>query len=253
MLSIVIIGTGNVAHHLLKTFQKIKDVNVVQVFGRKQSNLVAFDNDVATTTDFGSLKKADMYLIAVSDDVISMVSGHLKDTDALVVHTSGSANLNEIQAKRKGVFYPLQTLSKDTAINFKEVPLCLEASNSEDLGVLNSIAAQLSDSVYSINSEKRKSLHLAAVFVNNFTNHFYHIANTICEKENLSFDILNPLIKETIKKVSELSPKLAQTGPAKRNDVITMQNHLDMLSNSIHKKIYQLVSESIRLTHEEKL
>jgi len=253
MLSIVLLGTGNVAHHLFKAFLNAENAEVVQVFGRTRSHLREFEERTSITTDINTLKQADIYLMAVNDDAITKISKDLASIKGLVAHTSGSVSLNALTNKRKGVFYPLQTFSKERAINFKEVPICLEANSKEDLKILRALAVQVSISVYNINSEKRKSLHLAAVFVNNFTNHFYDIGARICSKENLPFDILRPLIQETVEKVKDLSPSDAQTGPAKRNDIGTMQHHLDLISSPLQKKLYQFISESIRLTNEEKL
>ncbi|RNC90230.1 MAG: DUF2520 domain-containing protein [Allomuricauda sp.] len=253
MLSVVLLGTGNLAHHLFSAFLNAKAVNVVQVYGRSAAHLESFAKDVPTTTDLASLEQADVYLLAIKDDSIAEVSQKLNRSNTLVVHTSGSVSMDALATNRKGVFYPLQSFSKDRAINFKEVPICLEAGQPEDLNLLQDLANKVSTSVHLMNSEKRRKLHLAAVFINNFTNHLYQLGEQICEEENIPFNILYPLIQETAKKVAHLSPRDAQTGPAKRNDQLTMKDHLDLLKNPIHKEIYQLVSESIRRTHEEKL
>src|SRR5690606_37608456 len=161
----------------------------------------------------------DITLISVTDNAIEQVSGAIPYNDSLVVHTSGTTALEVLNDKnRKGVFYPLQTFSKNKEIDFKEVPLCLEAENEVYLNELKNLAKQLSDNVFEISSEQRKSLHVAAVFVSNFTNHLYSIGNEICNENNISFNILKPLIKETADKINYLSPKEAQTGPAVRFD-----------------------------------
>jgi len=253
MLQIVIIGTGNVASHLFKAISNSKEAKNVQIYGRKQSSLQQFEKKTSVTTDLTNIKEADLYIIAVNDDAVYEVSRLIKNKNGLVVHTSGSISINVLPSERKGVFYPLQTFSKDRAIDFSVVPICLEANSDNDLKLLRTLAQTLSDSVFTINSEQRKKLHLAAVFVNNFTNHFYQIGEKICADEAIPFDILKPLISETSQKISDMSASQAQTGPAKRNDIETMQAHLDMLKNPLHKKLYQLLSESIRISHEEKL
>ena len=147
----------------------------------------------------------------------------------------------------------MQTFSKDQVIDFKNVPVCLEAQERSDLILLQNLANKVSDTIYSISSEQRKAVHLAAIFVNNFTNHLYHIGNTICEANDLPFGILNPLINETYKKIERQSPYDAQTGPARRNDVKTINAHLEQLKDSVEKEIYAVLSRSIQNTYGEKL
>ena len=154
---------------------------------------------------------------------------------------------------RSGVFYPLQTFSKDREVDFENIPLCVEAKNLEDLVLLKKLAKAISKSVYEISSEQRKSLHLAAVFVNNFTNHLYHIGNEICRKNKLPFDILKPLILETASKVNTLPPIEAQTGPAKRNDEETIEKQLDQLQNREQREVYQILTNSIKASYGKKL
>jgi predicted short-subunit dehydrogenase-like oxidoreductase (DUF2520 family) len=146
---------------------------------------------------------------------------------------------------RKGVFYPLQTFSKNKAVDFKQVPICLESQNDDDYKVLETIAKSISERVYAIGSEQRKALHVAAVFVSNFVNHLYKIGNEICEEHQVPFDILKPLIQETANKIVTLSPEEAQTGPAKREDTQTINSHLSFLSNENQKEIYKLLTKSI--------
>lgn len=144
--------------------------------------------------------------------------------DRFVVHTSGSANIHDLDKKnRRGVFYPLQTFSKRVDLDFSEVPLCIETLNKSDYPMLKSLAESVSNTVKRVNSNQRAALHLAAVFVNNFTNQLFRVAHEITESESTEFDLLKPLIMETAKKVQELSPYLAQTGPAKRHDKKTIK------------------------------
>ncbi|GMN08693.1 DUF2520 domain-containing protein [Croceitalea sp. MTPC9] len=246
MFSIVLLGTGNVAHHLFDIFQLQKDIQVKQVFGRSSNALSHFSIKCDTTTNTKHIIDADIYIIAVSDSSIAKVSELLLDKNGLVVHTSGSVPMNAIKSKDRGVFYPLQTFTKDKKVDFSEIPICVEANSDKDLKTLKLLAGKISSSINEISSLKRKKLHLAAVFANNFTNHMYSIASEICAEENLPFDLLKSLIEETTDKLRFLSPGEAQTGPAKRNDVFTMKNHLQELANPMHKKLYQLLSESIK-------
>ena len=228
MISILVVGTGNVGTHLYNAFSKVDNINVIQINSRK----------------LDTIHKVDITIIAVSDDAIAEVSSKI-DND-FVVHTSGSVSLNNLKNKhRKGVFYMLQTFSKDKEIDFSEVPFCLEAENEKDYQLLETLAKLIGKKTFSINSEQRKTLHVAAVFVNNFTNHLYKIGNDICNKNNVPFEILQPLIKETASKIVELSPEKAQTGPAVRNDKKTIKNHLNLLDKN-QQKIYKTLTKSIQ-------
>ena len=247
MIRITVIGSGNVAQHLIKAFAKSELVEIVQVYARKKealSSLIEFDK---ITSDFEELQESDLYIIAVSDKAIADVSKQLPFQNRIVVHTSGAASLDVLDVKnRKGVFYPLQTFSKNKEIDFSIVPLCLEAENTFDFRVLETVAKSISNAVFAINSDQRKALHVAAVFVNNFTNHLYHIGKEICGEHQVPFEILRPLIQETAEKINTLDPVDAQTGPAKRNDNNTIAAHLDYLTNENQKNIYKLITQSIQ-------
>lgn len=246
MISITIIGSGNVAQHLIKAISKCDTLELIQVFARNKesvAHLVAQDKIISDVSQF---KDADLYIISVADDAIPSVASMFPFQNKLVAHTSGSVAMADLSNEnRKAVFYPLQTLSKNKDINFKEVPLCLEAENESDLELLKKVATAISDKVFEINSEQRKSLHVSAVFVSNFVNHLYHIGNEICNEHNVPFDILKPLIMETAHKIETLSPNDAQTGPAKRKDTTTINKHLALLSDENQKEIYKLLTKSI--------
>jgi predicted short-subunit dehydrogenase-like oxidoreductase (DUF2520 family) len=254
MLSIVLIGTGNVARQLHAAISSKKGVKIVQVIGRDKKKLVPFNNCPKTATDYTYISDAEIYIIAVNDDSIKSVSQHFKGKSGLVVHTSGSMPLKVLPTSaRRGVFYPLQTISKDRNIDFGKVPICIEAEKSEDYELLRELANAISDQVQIMTSDQRKSVHLAAVFVNNFTNHLYHIGNQICNEAGVPFTILNELILETAKKATEIPVLNAQTGPAVRNDKFTMKKHLELLNNEDYREIYSVLSNSIQKTHEKKL
>lgn len=246
MISVSIIGSGNVAQHLISAFEKADGIELVQVYSRNPKANFHDSKSVAVIQDYKQLQPVDLFIIAVSDDAIVSVSEQIPFTDKLVAHTSGSVAMESLSnSNRKGVFYPLQTLSKTKKINFKEVPLCLEAENKSDMKMLHEVASAISNQVFEIDSNQRKSLHVAAVFVNNFANHLFQIGNDICEENGISFDILKPLITETANKLNTLSPKEAQTGPAKRSDTSTINKHLDFLSDSNQKEIYKILTKSI--------
>jgi predicted short-subunit dehydrogenase-like oxidoreductase (DUF2520 family) len=253
MIDIVILGGGNVAYHLTEAFLQNNAVNVVQVYNRSLEKINSFKNRTLITNNLSELKDADIYILAVSDNVISELSSALNLKNKLVVHTSGSMEIEEIKSvSNKGVFYLLQTFSKEKKIDFSTVPICIEAETDADLHLLKSLAESMSKNCYFINSNQRKSLHVAAVFVNNFVNHLYHIGNEICEQNKVPFEILLPLIKETANKIMTLSPFEAQTGPAKRNDTKTIRKHIAMLTKN-QQEIYTLLTKSIYNTYGKKL
>ena len=246
MTKVVVIGAGNVAQHLIVAFKESNQIELVQVVARDVTKLSHLLDSSLLTSTFSEIKKADVYIISVSDNAIQDVSSQIPFGNQLVVHTSGSVAMTDLNDKnRKGVFYPLQTFSKTKAVNFKEIPICLEAENEADFKTLEALAKNCSDVVYSVSSEQRKALHVAAVFVSNFVNHMYAIGNEICEENQLDFDILKPLITETANKVQLLSPEAAQTGPAKRNDTETINAHLTFLKDNNQKEIYKLLTKSI--------
>ncbi len=250
MIKIVLLGAGNVATHLYKGFKKASNIEVVQWYNRSKKTIESYKNEVKITDDINSLVEADVYIIAVSDDAIESLSASLPFDKRLVVHTSGSARLYDIDMKHyRGVFYPLQTFSKAVDLDFATVPICIETLRKQDFKVLEVLGQSLGSTTYKVNPKQRPALHLAAVFVNNFTNQIYRIAHEITEKHGAEFDILKPLITETARKVQEVSPYLAQTGPAKRNDKKTIKRHLKLLDNNQHEAIYKLMTESIKKTH----
>tara|TARA_R110002050_G_scaffold74772_6_gene160307 strand:- start:72614 stop:73381 length:768 start_codon:yes stop_codon:yes gene_type:complete len=253
MISVVILGAGNVATHLFKAFSKADNTIVNQWFNRNLKSIETYKNKVDITNDLSTLKEADIYILAVSDDAIAELSLQLPFKNRLVVHTSGSVSVYDIDKKHKrGVFYPLQTFSKDADMDFANVPICLETLNKECYPILKNLADSIGSPKRRVNGDQRRILHLAAVFVNNFTNQLYRIGHEITEGEGAEFDMLKPLILETAKKIQDLSPFKSQTGPAMRNDKKTIKKHLKLLENDHHKDIYKLLTTSIQRTHGRK-
>lgn len=247
MIRLSIIGSGNVAQHLIKAFTKSEAVEIVQVFSRKKEVLLSLLNEDLIITDLNNFQPADLYIIAVSDNAINEVSKQLPFQNQLVVHTSGAAPIDILDPKnRRGVFYPLQTFSKSKDVDFSNIPICLEAENTFDYRELESAAKCITKAVFAIASEQRKALHVAAVFVNNFTNHLYQIGKDICDEHRVPFEVLKPLIQETAEKINTLDPSDAQTGPAKRNDSNTIESHLAFLTNENQKNIYNILTQSIK-------
>jgi len=246
MIQVVLLGSGNVAQHLIEVMKNTPTIDLVQVFARNPNQLNHLLPSSKIVSDYQKIAAADVYIISVSDNAIAEVSGKLPFENRLVVHTSGSSALSVLDNKnRKGVFYPLQTFTKGKKVDFTPIPICLEAENEQDYQLLEKLAHCISQKVFKINSEQRKSLHVAAVFVCNFVNHLYQIGNEICEANQIPFEVLHPLIQETAQKILELTPKEAQTGPALRNDTKTIEKHLDFLSDENYKTIYKLLTQSI--------
>lgn len=247
MIKIVIIGSGNVAQHLLNIMLKTDEVTIVQVFARNKNNISHLITEDRITSNYNEIEEADVYIISVSDNAIAEVASNLPFKNRLVVHTSGTSELSVLDNKnRKGVFYPLQTFSKSKVVDFSTIPICLETENESDYKTLEILANLISKKAYAISSEQRKSLHVAAVFVCNFVNHLYQIGNQICNENRVPFEILQPLIIETANKITELSPKEAQTGPALRNDTKTIEKHIEFLQNSNYQELYKLLTQSIQ-------
>ncbi len=253
MLEIVIIGSGNVAQHLIKAFKKSTKIKVVQAFSRNKETLSHLLPASKIKSDFSELKEVSLYIIAVSDNAVVEVASKIPFTNKVVLHTSGSIAIADLDSKNiRGSFYPVQTFSKAKNVDFKKIPICIEIEQETMYKVLDILAFSISDIVYKITSEQRKSLHVAAVFVNNFVNHLYQIGNEICMENKVSFEILKPLILETANKVMQLSPMEAQTGPAKRHDSQTINLHLNFLSDENQKEIYKILTKSI-IDNGEKL
>ncbi|MEA1786198.1 DUF2520 domain-containing protein [Arenibacter sp. GZD96] len=254
MITVVLLGGGNLALHLFDALQKSKECSVLQYYNRSIEKIAHLSGAVSITNNLQEIVSADLYIVAVSDDAIAKVAKNITKHNALIAHTSGSAPLAVLPPhSRKASFYLLQTFTKGRALDFQSVPICLETEDEADFTLLKRLAMSLSRSVHHISTPQRQALHLAAVFVNNFTNHLYLIGQEICVAQGLSFDLLRPLIMETAKKIESLSPFEAQTGPAKRGDTKTLQRHQRQLQQKNRKEMYILLSQSIENTHGKKL
>ncbi len=252
MIRVVLCGTGNLSQQLFNAFRASDLVEVVQVAGRNEDNLEVFKKYTVTTTNFDRLEQADVYVMAVSDNAIESLGQ--KIGKGLLVHTSGSTSINKLpDTIRRGVFYPLQTISKNLNIEFAQVPVCLEAEDEDDYLVLERLANTISKSVLRLNSTKRFNLHTAAVFANNFSNHLWNIGEEICEQNDLPADLLKPLIMETTRKLGHMSSFEAQTGPARRGDTITIKKQMEALEKPSHREIYKAITQSIQETYAKEL
>lgn len=253
MIKVVILGAGNVGIHLYQSFNLTPEVDVIQLFSRKPKELDFIGNTTEAISDYAELAEADIYILAVRDEAISEVAQKLNINKGLVVHTSGSVAMENLSMLDNfGIFYPLQTFSKNKEVSFSDIPICIEANSEENLAILKELGNIISTKVFEVNSEQRRAIHLSAVIVNNFTNHLFTIAADYCHENELPFDILRPLIQETFEKIQDLPPYDAQTGPALRNDEKTIETHLQML-NEDRQMVYKTLTDSIQKTHGKKL
>ncbi len=257
---IVFIGAGNLATHLSVAL-KGAGCKIVQVFSRTETSakLLAEKLECSYTNHIDNITiGATHYIFAVSDSVIeglckSLIESNEDFRNKVFLHTAGSIHLNVFEpfTRRYGVFYPLQTFSKASNIEFADIPLCIESNSVELETELLEIAKKISNNVQQIDSEQRGSLHLSAVFVCNFVNHLYALGSDIVEQFNVSFDLLRPLIAETAAKVQKKNPVDVQTGPAVRSDKNVIDKHIAMLSfDNELSNLYKILSQSIFKKHK---
>lgn len=256
-MRITVIGSGNVATHLAAAFKNAGH-NISQVYSRELQNaaLLAYHVKAEPVDDLNQISsETDIFIIAVKDDAINTVAQALAKHQRLIVHTSGATELSALLkfTFKAGVFYPLQTLSKNKEVDFLTVPMCIEGADNDITNELVLLAQTISNKVYHVNSAQRKSLHLAAVFACNFSNYLYGVAQQLLEKQNLEFDLLRPLILETAQKVQGCLPAEMQTGPAVRKDEKTMMDHLEMLNDMpVLQSMYRTLSQEIIKNDMEK-
>ena len=245
-MQIVLIGSGNVAFHLAKAFTEAQ-IPISQIFGRNTAELQKISEKFSIPFSTESLVDADLYIISVSDSSIAEVSALIKNKNVLVTHTSGSVSREALSGNyRKSVFYPLQTFSKSKNLDYSKIPFFIDAENENDEEILKNLASKISKNVMLANDEKRKYIHLTAVFACNFVNHLFARAKEISDSQGIPFDYFLPLIDETTQKIHELEPKLAQTGPAIRNDEKVLKLHESLLTDEEKLKIYKTLNESIK-------
>ena len=250
---IVLVGAGNVATHLGMAWQKA-GYEIAQVYSRTSASAseLAGRLGIGYTTSLEDIcTDADVYVVMVKDAILQeLIPALVKGREAaLFVHTAGSMPMDvwEGHAVRHGVLYPMQTFSKAREVDFSSVSFFVEANGEPDLAILKSMASALSPKVYEATSAQRTYLHMAAVFACNFANHMYALSARLLEKNGLPFDAMLPLIDETARKVHELHPQNAQTGPAVRRDENVMNKHLGMLADEPGiRNIYKIISDSIQ-------
>ncbi len=250
---ISIIGSGNIAWHLSTNFMKI-GVKITHVFGRNSTdvNSLCKITHAIYTKSIKDLPKNQLVIICTPDDTISNICKSI-DPSCPIAYTSGSVEINSLPNREKiGVIYPLQTFSKNVKIKLNKVPFFIESTNIILQKKLYNLALKISDNVNIIDSTQRKKIHLAAVFVNNFTNHIIYQAQNYAKTNSINFKDLMPLLDETLNKINIESAFNSQTGPARRGDDNIIKQHIESLKGN-SKEIYSLLSESIKDTYNEKL
>lgn len=254
--NITVIGAGGVATSLIPAFIA-KGFNINCIYSRhiESAQILAKKYNCSSTDDLSHVSNnSDLYLICITDDAVASVAKELHiRKDAICVHTAGSLSMNLLSGLTQnfGIFYPMQTFSKGRIVDFNDVPLFIEASNEETKTRLHEVAEKLSNKIYDLNEEGRRKLHLAAVFACNFSNHCYSIAEDLLNQQGLPFNVLLPLIDETARKVHTISPLLAQTGPAVRNNKCVINNHKNMLiKRNDLREIYNILTENIINYHK---
>ena len=252
-MKITIIGSGNVATHISLAFKKI-GVKTNQIYSRNYSNAqklakIIDAKAISHLTDIND--SSDIYFVAVSDKAIFEVAEMMPKLSGIVAHTAGCVPISILSKfSSYGSFYPYQTFTNGREIDFAKINLFVEGNNHKTEKKMFEIASKISCHVEIANIQKRTTLHLAAVFGCNFTNHLYNISQKILEDVGLSFDYLKPIIEETASKACEMKPFIAQTGPAVRKDLEVMNFQLEKLKDYKHfSDIYNLISKSIMNLH----
>ena len=253
MLKVVCIGAGRLAQQLMPALEET-GCHIVQVYNRTPQSARSLAEKLkgcSYTSDLDSIARdADLYFFAVADDAITLLSTQLYTMladDAIGVHCSGSLGLDVLPFARKAGFYPLQSFSPNHEVSWRWIPLIITTPDEDIWELLDTIAGQLSSSVYRMTEEQKSNLHVAAVFANNFSNHMLTLAESICNEHQLPFEILKPLILETFSKAILSGPRDSQTGPAIRGDEKTILKHLGLLDNHPElRNVYRVVTESIK-------
>lgn len=254
MGAVSFIGSGNMAFCLASHMYR-QGITIAGVYSKTPAHASEFAKQF-NTHNFNSAQEAagaaDMVIIAIKDDEIEPLAKTIQTTH-LVVHTSGMTPMSVLtHLPRHGVWYPLQSISRSAIPDASSIPIGIEAGSTSDLGLLRDIGIQCGFPVFEIDSERRAYLHLAAVFVNNFTNHLHEIASILLKEKGLSGDLLQPLIDGTAAKLQHMDPHQAQTGPALRNDRLTMLKHLELLkSHPEWVDLYEQISGGIIRLHSE--
>lgn len=250
--NIAIVGSGNLAWHLAPELENAGH-RVIEVYSRAPKNAKAlqkrlYNAEINPSLDFSD-SDAEIFIICITDDAIEEVAQEIVlPENACIFHTSGSQSISKLgyaATEDIGVFYPLQTFTKGKQITFEDIPILIEAENAHTSKILKKLSKSISNKVLSVSSRDRMAIHVSAVFACNFTNHFFEIAEKLLIKQGFDFDLLRPLIAETINKSLDVGPADAQTGPAARGDMETLDKHMEFLKGSEYQEIYRMITDKI--------
>ena len=250
--NIAIIGSGNLAWHLAPELENVGQ-RIVEIYSRNTKNTRSlqkrlYNAEINPSLDFSD-SEAEIFILCISDDAIEEVAQEIAlPENAIIVHTSGSQPISKLgyaATEHIGVFYPLQTFTKSKRVAFEDIPILIEAENSHTTKVLKKLGKSISKKVLSVNSKDRMAIHVAAVIACNFTNHLFDVADKILKNQGFDFELIKPLIAETMNKSLDLGPEISQTGPAARGDMETLDKHMEFLKGSKYKDVYKLMTELI--------
>lgn len=255
-MKVVIIGSGNVATVLSIMIHRAGH-EIAQIVSRNEGHakalaLKAGTEGVALTEP--EFAEADIYIIALNDAALESIEKIKGLKHKFIVHTAGSVSKDVLKnlSSEYGVLYPLQSLSNATN-EIPEVPFLIEGNSSKTTEKLTEFARTLSTKVVLVTEQERLHYHVAAVFAGNFTNHLYAIAENFCGKERIDFKNLLPMIVEITSRLNNHSPRDVQTGPAIREDIFTINRHLQALSpHPDIKYLYLKLTESILKLYEKR-
>ena len=248
-MTVTLIGSGNLATNLGHAL-KGAGVGILQIYSHTLAHAKLLADELGVDAACEQVDEinmqSDVYIVAVKDDALPSVMEQLVRhlPDQLIVHTAGSMPM-----MGGGVFYPMQTFSRQRIVPFRHIPIFLETKRPEDMRVLRCLAELLSDNIYELSSDERRWLHVAAVFCCNFTNHMATLASRLLEAHDIPFSVMLPLMEETIQKLHTLPPREAQTGPAARGDQSVMERHVRMLLEERQDdlaELYKTISQSIQ-------
>ncbi len=252
MIKVSILGSGNIGTHLCRALLKSESILLLENYNRKG---IPIENcPVSVTSNLSALQKADVYIVTFSDQALVEISKTLQHLDGIIVHTSGATPLETLSSfDQYGVIYPIQSIRKELPIDFKNVPIGVEGNMPTVTNTLKIVAKSISDHVELLDSQQRLQLHIAAVFANNFSNFMYIQAAQICKKSRIDFKLMLPLITDTIEKLNIATPEDVQTGPAVRNDLLTIEKHLSHIENEQQKELYSILTKAIQNHNGKKL
>jgi predicted short-subunit dehydrogenase-like oxidoreductase (DUF2520 family) len=250
-IRVAIYGSGNLGHAFAQAIIHTKGLKLHSIIARNEisGNNLAQKFKTPYFTSLPENDAPDFLILCVPDASIASICKALPSLPhTIVCHCSGATDVNILSENLKyyGVIYPVQSFNIFNDVDFSTIPILIEANNPHVLIKIKKLSELLSNHVIEVSSSSRIMYHIAAVYANNFVNHLWAMSKELCEKENLDFEILRPLIESTFQKIRNESPTRTQTGPAVRKDWVTIHNHYDLLEkHPKHLEIYKLLTESI--------